>query len=225
MIHTDKLGLRISQVFGPGTKWARGRRRGALWPSRGRARCSFRARDTRYPSSDGVGVGRSPLRRAASRAGRCPGLLPLPPAAASLWNAGVGAPQGAFDPRRVRSCPTLWCWARWLRGGGSAGRPRGSLAPPKRPLCFGGAGPWALGAERADHEECAVSEPLASPRGSSPCPWRAPGGGALHALHTAQASSEMTNFHPTCAAHEDQVSVDPEAFAVPEPMAVLRMSV
>ncbi|KAJ1466205.1 hypothetical protein T484DRAFT_2520147 [Baffinella frigidus] len=45
------------------------------------------------------------------------------------------------------------------------------------------------------------------------------GSGVLDALHTAQSSSEMTNFQSTCAAHEEQVSADTEACAVPEPLA------
>jgi hypothetical protein len=118
-----------------------------------------------------------------------PALLPVDPAfrfSASRREpppAGARTFPGAFDPRRSLPHPIRACLAPWSRRGGGAGRPGGSRAPPKRPLHFGGAGPWTLGAETADTEVHAVPEPLAVPLGSVWCPWRAPGA-ALRTLCT-----------------------------------------
>ena len=130
--------------------------RGALWPSRGRARCSFLARNTCIPHLIVLGWAVHPAGATPSVLAGAQGCFLFLPAFASLRTVMFALP-------RAPSTPTGRAHTR-SKGAGHDGREEGAMLGAtgvalylqKDPGVMEGAETWALGADRADHEACSV---------------------------------------------------------------------
>ena len=179
--------------------------RGALWPSRGRARCSFLARNTCIPHLIVFGWAVHPAGAMPPVLADAQGCFLFLPASASLGMLMFALPMAPLTPAGRTHTQSNGAGHGCHEEGAMLGATGVALYLQNDPGVFLGC--WHLGIGGRQGGPQGVVRAINI--GIHPCEllvsMACTGSGAPHALHTTQARSEMTNFQPICAAHGEQV--------------------